>query len=330
MPITLGKARQTEAYRVKGGMNKVLNLNLRQGRSGNTLRKLLVILSVYLCCQSVEATQFSNQLEPDAWSSESSVFECSMTHKLPFYGKAVFFTRAGEDSRFQLQAKSSRLKSGEALLEVRNPVWMETPKKINLGYVPIKQGLTPLSLNSRYTERMLAELYEGLELRIKRRPWYGAEVSTELAIGSIGFRAAYARYLDCLAGLLPANYEQIKRTAVYFGSSQFEDFQASEITKLDHIVAYVKADPSVKEFYIDGHTDSVGTREDNLELAQKRAEEVSRYLISKGIPQDAITSRWHGERYPVASNQSVQGRAKNRRVTIRLEKMKLEDKVSEQ
>jgi outer membrane protein OmpA-like peptidoglycan-associated protein len=47
---------------------------------------------------------------------------------------------------------------------------------------------------------------------------------------------------------------------------------------------------------------------------------VSEYLSLKGVPKDKITTRWHGERYQVETNRTRKGRAKNRRVTIRLEK----------
>ena len=73
-------------------------------------------------------------------------------------------------------------------------------------------------------------------------------------------------------------------------------------------------------FFIDGHTDSVGGRSDNLELAQRRAEEVTRYFVNQGLDKSKIQTRWHGERYPVESNATRKGRAKNRRVTIRLER----------
>lgn len=282
-------------------------------------------LVLMACCWApvVNATSFSQFIDPGGWQANSSVLECSLIHQVPYYGRAVFKTRAGENSQFLLDSDSSRLKTGQASLVARSPVWVEQPHAIDLGYVPVKQGLQPIKLASTHTERMLSELFNGFEVVFTRRPWYGAEESTQVAITTVGFRAAYRQYLDCLDGLLPVNFDQIKRTAVYFGSNQYEDIAARELQKLDHIALYVKADPSVKEFFIDGHTDSVGTREDNLTLAKNRAEEIKRYLVNKGVPADAITSRWHGERYPVARNDSVQGRAQNRRVTIRIERVEV-------
>lgn len=292
---------------------------------GKTSMRVATVLAVWsLWISSSFATVHSNFLDNGAWQANTSVFSCRMVHSVPFYGDAVFETRAGESSRFYLQGDVSQLRRGGAALVARSPVWAEQPRRVELGLVEVKQRPRAVELASRDTERMLTELYGGLELVFTRDAWYGGESPAQIAITTVGFRSAYERYRGCLAGLLPANFEQIKRTAVYFDSGQQEEISPSELRKLDNIVAYVKADPSVREFFIDGHTDSVGTRESNLVLAEKRAEEVARYLVIKGVPEDAIISRWHGERYPVASNEDVDGRAKNRRVTIRLEKLEID------
>lgn len=285
------------------------------------MRLTTVIAVLSLWGSSSYATVYSSFLEGGAWQVKSSVFACSMVHSVPLYGDAVFETRAGEASHFYLQGNNSRFRQGSAALIAQAPVWAEQPRRVELAAVEVKQTRRAVELPTKDTERMLAELFGGQELVFTHDPRYGSENASQVAITSIGFRDAYQRYLTCLSGLLPANFDQIKRTAVYFGSSRFEGIRPSELHKLDNIVAYVKADPSVREFFIDGHADSIGSRDDNLLLSEKRAQEVTRYLVEKGVPQEAITSRWHGERYPVASNATAEGRDKNRRVTIRLEKL---------
>ncbi len=280
-----------------------------------------LLLGLMAVVSQVNGTTYTNFLEDGGWAAHSSVFECSLVHGVPHYGDAVFKTRAGESSSFYLKAQSSRFRSGQASLIAQAPAWSEQPQQMDLGFVRVTQGLKPVKLGSSRAEQMLLELFNGFELVFTRQAWYPAEVSSQVAITTIGFRSVYRSYLGCLAGLLPVNFDQIKRTAVYFGSAQYEDFGESELKKLDHIALYIKADPSIKEFYIDGHTDSVGARDENLVLAQQRAEEVTKYLVNKGVPKEYITSRWHGERYPIVGNDSVMGRAKNRRVTIRLEKI---------
>lgn len=65
-----------------------------------------------------------------------------------------------------------------------------------------------------------------------------------------------------------------------------------------------------------GHTDWVGTDAYNMKLGARRAEAVKAYLISKGIEKNRVYTESKGERQPVASNKTREGRAKNRRVEI--------------
>jgi hypothetical protein len=85
-------------------------------------------------------------------------------------------------------------------------------------------------------------------------------------------------------------------------------------------VSYLKEDPSVKAIYLDGHTDSEGIRGENLLKSERRAERVFNYLVESGIDSKTIAMRWHGERYPLATNRTKKGKAQNRRVTVRLSK----------
>ncbi len=67
---------------------------------------------------------------------------------------------------------------------------------------------------------------------------------------------------------------------------------------------------------VQGHTDSVGSPQANLELSQKRAEAVAQYLAHNGIEQDTVESVGYGFKMPLASNKTKLGRAQNRRVDI--------------
>jgi sodium-type flagellar protein MotY len=276
-------------------------------------------LVAVLLSNTVVAVTYSPTMHQAQWTVDSSVFACRMTYNVPYYGNAIFIRRAGESQRFYLDALTSRLKSGKALLESLSPVWKPRGGDARLGYVSVKQGMRPVTLGSGLSQQMLTELHRGQELVFTRRPWYGADESIRVALSSITFQAAYRQYLSCLAGLLPVNFEQVSRTAIYFASGS-DELKPSEIQKLDNVALYVKADASVVAYVIDGHTDSVGLRADNLALSQRRAEMVSQYLINRGVAEDKISTRWHGERYPVRSNNNRTGRAANRRVTIRLDR----------
>lgn len=65
-----------------------------------------------------------------------------------------------------------------------------------------------------------------------------------------------------------------------------------------------------------GYTDSTGPAEYNMGLSNRRADSVKAYLVSLGVPANAITTEGFGENDPVASNKTRAGRAQNRRVEI--------------
>lgn len=77
---------------------------------------------------------------------------------------------------------------------------------------------------------------------------------------------------------------------------------------------------SYQSTYVDvgGHTDSIGTDAVNLRLSQARAATVARYLEARGVAPARVGIRGFGKSHPVASNDTDEGRAQNRRVEINL------------
>jgi outer membrane protein OmpA-like peptidoglycan-associated protein len=86
---------------------------------------------------------------------------------------------------------------------------------------------------------------------------------------------------------------------------------------LDTVVAYLKRNPDV-EVTIDGHTDNTGSDKVNNALSVKRAEATKKYLVSKGINANRMTTAGFGSTQPVADNKTAEGRAKNRRIEIKI------------
>ncbi len=68
-----------------------------------------------------------------------------------------------------------------------------------------------------------------------------------------------------------------------------------------------------------GYTDSTGSAEYNQKLSEKRASTVALYLHSRGVAKERLAAIGHGEKNPVAGNDTAEGRAKNRRVEITLD-----------
>lgn len=87
--------------------------------------------------------------------------------------------------------------------------------------------------------------------------------------------------------------------------------------KLSKLAGILSAYPGVYQIEIEGHTDSVGSNESNVNLSRGRAESVRDYLVQSGVkPERVIAARGLGESQPVADNDSPAGRQVNRRVEI--------------
>jgi outer membrane protein OmpA-like peptidoglycan-associated protein len=92
------------------------------------------------------------------------------------------------------------------------------------------------------------------------------------------------------------------------------DLKAGAMAKLDQIADALRGKEQPIVVY--GFTDNVGTRDNNMDLSQKRAQSVRDYLVTKGLPQDLITAQGKGPDDPISDNNSVEGRAANRRVEL--------------
>jgi outer membrane protein OmpA-like peptidoglycan-associated protein len=108
----------------------------------------------------------------------------------------------------------------------------------------------------------------------------------------------------------------------YLGSKIFfennsEKLKVASLVQLDELVNLInKYDAS--NLVIEGHADSNGSDAFNLELSQKRTETVKNYLTGKGISGSRLTAIGYGESKPIASNKTALGRAKNRRVELKM------------
>jgi len=87
--------------------------------------------------------------------------------------------------------------------------------------------------------------------------------------------------------------------------------------QISNITAILMAYPKV-HIKIGGYTDNVGDAEQNLQLSQQRANAVMRELVRKGVSPDRLEAEGYGEQYPIADNSTEEGRAKNRRVSMRV------------
>ncbi|MBY4679091.1 OmpA family protein [Marinobacterium sp. CAU 1594] len=271
-----------------------------------------------LTAATASAVTFRAGIETSRWDLESSKFMCRLSQQIPTFGIGTFEHEAGERVRFVLQpTDQAHFNKGAELIAEAAP-WQPGITPRQLGVVE-RDHDGRLQVANPQAELMLASLHKGMYPTFFTDGWYGTEEPLRVGLSAVNFQSVYADYVNCVAGLLPVNYHQVARTAILFPSAQWRLSDASK-ERLDKIALYVKSDNSVHSVYVDGHSDGQGRRLFNRDLSKRRAEAVTEYLKSKGLDEAMLITRFHGERYPVKQNNSKSNRARNRRVTIRLER----------
>ncbi|MDY7227857.1 OmpA family protein [Hyalangium rubrum] len=105
--------------------------------------------------------------------------------------------------------------------------------------------------------------------------------------------------------------------SVFF--EQNEDVISKRSYKLlDTVAAILQSHPEIQKLRIEGHTDNKGDAAYNLELSQRRAEAVAKYLVGKSVVRERLDPKGFGPAQPIASNDTQEGRAKNRRVEFKI------------
>ncbi|MDH3698927.1 MAG: OmpA family protein [Flavobacteriaceae bacterium] len=101
---------------------------------------------------------------------------------------------------------------------------------------------------------------------------------------------------------------------VYFETNK-SAVKGTSVATLDKLAGIFKEYPN-SVILIEGHTDSAGPEDYNMDLSKRRAESVTNYLISQGISPGRFTTKWYGENQPKADNATAEGKAQNRRVEL--------------
>ncbi|WP_347901756.1 OmpA family protein [Pseudomonas purpurea] len=280
-------------------------------------QRYLALLSVFASLPAMALT-FQTRLESIEWTVEGDKFECRLIQPITDFGSGEFVRRAGEQATFRLKAYNSMMGGGSATLLAAAAPWQPGRGDINLGAVKVGSGNVLLNSSQQQAGRLIGGLMDGRSPVVRHYSRDGGV--SEVRLLPVKFSKAYADYQGCVAKLLPKNYEQVKQAEVGFPGGGIElDAQAK--AKLQVMLDFMKADPTVNHIELDGHSDNSGNRLTNRDLSRRRALAVMDFFKANGFQESQITMRFHGERYPLAPNTNAANRAKNRRVNVHLERV---------
>jgi outer membrane protein OmpA-like peptidoglycan-associated protein len=279
-------------------------------------QRYLALLSVFASLPAMALT-FQTRLENIEWTVEGDKFECRLAQPITDFGSGEFVRRAGEQATFRLKTYNPMIGGGLATLLAAAAPWQPGRDDINLGTVRIGSGNVLFNSSQVQAGRLISGLMDGRSPLVRHSSGDGR--LSEVRLLPVRFTKAFADYQSCVAKLLPQNFEQVKQSEIGFPGGGIELDSAAK-AKLQVMLEYMKADPTVNHIELDGHSDNSGNRLTNRDLSRRRALAVMDFFKANGIQESQITLRFHGERYPVAPNTNNTNRAKNRRVAVRLER----------
>ncbi|MBV1876141.1 MAG: OmpA family protein [Pseudomonadales bacterium] len=272
----------------------------------------LFLLFVPCCAIGFE---FITPMENSRWELDSSRYVCRLEHVIAGYGKGTFEHIAGEKQKLFIVGQGYGFDSHSVKVGADPPEWRPNRTRKNLFEIFPERGEI-IVVKENVTE-LLAELDAGMQVAFRGVLQESNHQPSDVFLSAVGFQSAFDRYKRCEHRLLPVNFSQVRRSRVQYKVGVSE-IPARGLVTLGKIATYLKEDKSIKQIFVDGHTDNQGLSRDNVTLSQNRAAGVASYLIDLGVAESKIVTRYHGEKYPVKANDTPAHRAVNRRTTIRL------------
>jgi len=217
-----------------------------------------------------------------------------------------------------------------------------TPEARALAYVALRRAeLAKVSGDYEFDKHVIAELRERKDRATtadapvttpapptpteETAPAPGADTtaSGEQNLAAQHDAAELATLVEALSGSEPlVMVKQEPRGIVIALDSSFlfvpkkAEILAGARDKLDRIARALTDLGQEKSIVVEGHTDSTGPDERNLELSKQRADALRNYLVGHGVAPDRVRATGRGEQAPIASNDTAEGRALNRRIEI--------------
>lgn len=263
---------------------------------------------------------YEAELSESQWDFQGNPLGCRLSHSVPSYGQAVFAKTAGQKRRlnFSMGYKRHSITSTKvAAVYSQSPSWLPRIRPRNLGEIAIHQGNTIFKAQETASWRLLNELEIGNFPTFRYQEFDTLEDQVSVSLSAVGFKKNYDKFLNCLTTLVEHDLSELTQMTLHF---DFDKYSVREHykNKLKSLAAYVKYDENVEIIFVNGYTDAKGSKSYNRKLSSKRIESVKKLLMTQGATDNKFKTTAFGEANPIASNRRASGRAKNRRVYVRV------------
>jgi outer membrane protein OmpA-like peptidoglycan-associated protein len=237
-------------------------------------------------------------------------------YSLPAKGDYAYFVRDGDIYRVRIAPEVQP----EPVLLVYGTVYNQKTKQpvgdASIRYEYLSDGkVAGIASSTPVTGEYKIVLPSGSNYGFLATAKKFISVSDNLDATSIKEYAEVKRDLN----LVPAEVGEVIRLNNIFFDFAKAELKSESFPELDRVVLLLNDNPEMN-IALGGHTDNVGSDEANLKLSQERINSVLNYLVTKGISKIRMTATGYGETKPIATNDTDEGRARNRRVEFMIVK----------
>ncbi|ENM5935219.1 OmpA family protein [Vibrio mimicus] len=297
--------------------------------------RLIMFLVSIVVCFIDSSLAFSNQninipMGFSNWIYQVVDLECNLMSTNFPYGKFYFRSGGNNNITFVASLNKNGWQWNNSTLKIKNAPWEKASyiKNVSSVWLP-KSGAE--FIFERNISHVLTSINEGKWMMLSLK---GSNSSADqtITIPTVNIQEALQSFLSCHDRLLLRNQSTLQReqlpkmpfldtrdreVVIYFAFGQ-RTLSNEQKMRLRALYRYIVEDSRVNTVLVDGYTDNVGPSVTNLTISRQRAELIAKELNRLGLAEEKVEVRAHGLRYPVASNDTAAGQAKNRRVTLRL------------
>ncbi|MCF6193636.1 MAG: OmpA family protein [Kangiellaceae bacterium] len=263
---------------------------------------------------------YEADLSESEWQFSGNPLGCQLTHNVPHYGDAIFNERAGKNKVLQFGLNYKRqpiTATNTASVHSLSPSWQPTQRPRNLGEIAISSGAQIFKAKDTTSWKLLNELEVGRFPTFRYQEFESIEDQVAVSLSAVGFKNSYDQFLTCLTTLVDHSLDELMKMTLRFDFDQ-HTVRDTYKKRLRSLAAYIKHDQRIDVVFVNGHTDNKGSKGYNRVLAQKRIDSVKKILMAHGADEECFRTLAYGESSPVATNRRADGRAKNRRVFIKV------------
>jgi outer membrane protein OmpA-like peptidoglycan-associated protein len=236
-------------------------------------------------------------------------------------GRDLYYASAGREGMGNMDLYRARKKPGPVTSDASG--WTADFQRLKNMGVPVVLWHEPVNLGyplNTFADEMGFVLEANGNSAWMSRPYQGRIALHRLGLAKSALplmdpeNSVLAQIPDSLSGS-KAEQEWILRD-IYFEVNAYTPLPASRASLLE-LASWIKKNPELR-IEIQGHTDNTGNLEKNRMLSQQRADAVLRSLLGQGCAAGQLSAVGYGSSQPIASNNSAEGRALNRRTQIKI------------